>query len=848
MGKILTLVRDGLASAIAGLGTERDKAASVYYTEPTIDLQQLVAAYRTAWLPRKIIDIPALDSCREWRSWQAKNPQIEKLEAEEKRLGVQGKVLEARKKARLFGGSAIYIDLGDDASQPMDVEKVRVGGIRFLTVLTPRQLQPGEIETDPLSPLYGRPRDYTIVNGASSQPKVHPSRLTIFIGNEMPDRDITSGATFAWGDSVLTSVMEAVKQADSTTANIASLIFEANVDVVTMEGLMAYVGTPDGERKVTDRYRIAATGKAINRMLILDGKEKYERKSASFQTLPDLMDRFFQNVSGAADIPMTRLFGQSPGGLNASGESDLRNYYDRIAAGQSLEMQPAMANLDECLIRSALGQRDPDIHYVWNPLWQMSEKDKAEIFERKSNAARTIAGKGQESPLMPIDVISEAFTNELIEDGTLAGLEAASTKYGTLADQEPSEEEIAAAAMQTEPAKGRRQIVAKDAAPRTLYVRRDVMNRAEIERWAKAQGFTDIVPDLHVTIAYSRTPIDWFKVGTSWSEKLEIAAGGPRQMDRLGPDGRYLALLITANELVWRHREIKEAGASWDWPDYQPHISIQIGGEIDLAKVEPYRGKIVLGPEMFEEVRENGKPILFEDFDPSQPRDPAGTSTGGQWSSGAAGGKGSGKSGEPPAPGTEMSEEQAQALYDKREVPEGWFVHGRSAQGAGEDDPLETGYVTQMTRDLDVADQYAGSDGSVWYLSPRADANVIAVSDEPEGKIFDAFSRDFERGLLPAALDDAISSSGYDGDDAREAWSRIADSMAPRSIVESAGFWDDPSVAEWAYERTGVDWLNTPDGAIAFNKQALTRGRPLTRDAAPDSPFAFQRVPKLRKR
>lgn len=176
-------------------------------------------------LPRKIIDIPALDSCRAWRSWQAKNAQIEKIEAEETRLGVQGKVLEARKKARLFGGAALYFDLGDDASQPLDVEKVRAGGVRFLTVLSSRQLQPGEIETDPLSPLYGRPRDYTIVNGASSQPRVHPSRLAIFIGNEMPDKDITSGATFAWGDSVLTSVMEAVKQADATSANIASLIF-----------------------------------------------------------------------------------------------------------------------------------------------------------------------------------------------------------------------------------------------------------------------------------------------------------------------------------------------------------------------------------------------------------------------------------------------------------------------------------------------------------------------------------------------------------------------------------------------------------------------------------------------
>src|SRR5699024_2084546 len=112
------------------------------------------------------------------------------------------------------------------------------------------------------------------------------------------------------------------------------------------------------------------------------------------------------------------------------------------------------------------------------------------------------------------------------------------------------------------------------AAPRSLYVRRDVINRAEIVAWAKSQGFTDIVPDLHVTIAYSRDPVDWFKVGTSWSEKIEIAAGGPRQIERLGEDGKYIVLLITANDLIWRHREIVEAGASWDWPEYQPHISI----------------------------------------------------------------------------------------------------------------------------------------------------------------------------------------------------------------------------------------------------------------------------------
>src|SRR5690606_38908414 len=163
---------------------------------------------------------------------------------------------------------------------------------------------------------------------------------------------------------------------------------------------------------------------------------------------------------------------------------------------------PALANLDECLIRSALGSRDPDIHYVWNPLWQMSEKEKAEIFKTKSDAARTIAGNGGlESPLMPIEALSDAFVAELVEDGTLSGLEGAIKKYGALADQEEDEAELAAALPDV-----RARQAANDAAPRTLYIRRDVINATEIRAWAKAQGFETVQDGLHVTIIHTRSP------------------------------------------------------------------------------------------------------------------------------------------------------------------------------------------------------------------------------------------------------------------------------------------------------------------------------------------------------
>lgn len=605
MGNIIQLARDSLTNLVSRMGTDRDKAAASYYGIPLLGDDQLLNAYRGAWLPRKIVDIPAFDSVRAWRDWQSDGAKIEDIENEENRLNVRGKVLEARIKARLWGGAAIHIGTGDaDLSQPLDVERIGKGGIKYLTVLTRRQLSVGEIDRDPASEFFGRPKVYTLTAGDKVQVDIHPSRLVVFQGNQQADIDLVGGDAYAWGDSVLLSVVDAIKNADSTAGNVASLVFEAKVDIIRVPNFMASLRDEGYKQRILERFTLANTAKGINGTLILDKEEEYESKQATFTTLPDVLDRFLQIVSGAADIPATRLLGQSPAGMNSTGESDLRNYYDRLQAMQQVEMTPAMYRLDECLIRSALGARPADVYYEWAPLWGLSDKEKADIFKLKADAGRALAGSAA-GTLLPVEALSDALVNTFVEDGSLPGLEAAIEEYGTLAEQEPSEEELAAAAAVAANTNEQRRMAANDAEPRTLYVRRDVINKAEITRWAKSQGFTDIVPDLHLTIAYSRTPVDWFKVGTSWTDRVEIAAGGPRQMDRLGPDGKYIALLITANELIWRNREIREAGASWDWPDYQPHISIQIGGDVDLDKVEPYQGRIILGPEIFETVREN---------------------------------------------------------------------------------------------------------------------------------------------------------------------------------------------------------------------------------------------------
>ncbi len=604
MGAIRFL-SDKLVNLVANLGTERDKSVGSTYAPALMTDEELVNAYRGAWLPRKIVDIPAMDACRKWRNWQADKAHIEKIEAEEKRLGIKAKVLEAMIKARLFGGAAVFIGTGErDPSQPLNADRIGKGAIKYLTVMTRRNLHPTEMEQDPQSERYGRPKAYTLAGGSI---RIHPSRLIEFIGARHPDSDLAMGFEQGWGDSVLLAVMEAVKHADSTMANIASLIFEAKVDVIRIPDFMQNMQDKAYEKQILERLRLAAMAKGINGTLILDKEEEYESKSASFGTLPDILDRFLQVVSGAADIPATRLLSQSPAGMSATGESDLRNYYDRVQAMQELETAPALYVFDECLIRSALDSRPSEIHYAWAPLWQSTAKEKSDIGKTTADTIKVLKDSG----LFPEEALSKAAVTLLVENGVVPGLESAISEFGSeLPDEEGGD--LPQSGVQQA---GETRIT--DAAPRTLYVSRTVTNAADIIAWAKSQGFETTLPadDLHVTVAYSRRAVDWMRIGESWSGdrdgKLSIAPGGARLIDQFGEGA--VVLLFNSSGLAWRHVSIIEAGASWDWPEYQPHITFTYDpGTVDLSKVEPYRGAIELGPEIFAEVIENWQDKLKE--------------------------------------------------------------------------------------------------------------------------------------------------------------------------------------------------------------------------------------------
>ena len=427
-------VFDTFTNFLSGLGVQgRDKMTGHHYTKTLWSRDQLESSFQSDWIARKAISIPAQDATREWRAWQAEADQIELLEETEDRLRVQLKLQEALVKARLYGGCCILMGVEGDMAKELDPTTIKKDGLKFLHILAPHQLAIQDLIKDVTSPYYGQPEFYTLndESGKLGNVKIHPSRMIRLIGLDPPD----PMANFGWGDPVLQMVHDAVAAAGTVQQSIAAMISEAKFDVVKIPGLTEIFSTTDGTNRLIKRFSEANVAKSVINAVVLDGEEEWQRIGVDFTGMPEIMQMYMHIAAGAADIPATRFLGQAPAGLNSTGESDLTNYYDRIKSDQELRLTPTLEKLDIAIQMSALGSFDEDIFYNWNPLWQMSAKDKADIAKVKADTAAVDASTG----LVPFEALVKGRVNQLIEDGTYPGIEAGIEE--AIAAQEALDEE-----------------------------------------------------------------------------------------------------------------------------------------------------------------------------------------------------------------------------------------------------------------------------------------------------------------------------------------------------------------------------------------------------------------------
>lgn len=142
---------------------------------------------------------------------------------------------------------------------------------------------------------------------------------------------------------------------------------------------------------------------------------------------------------------------------------------------------------------------------------------------------------------------------------------------------------------------------------KTLYVHRPLLNTRVFLKHFREQGFKNLLDasDLHVTIAFSRTPVDWKAITPNKNHLRVSNAVSSRVVSPLGDEGA-IVLKFKSAMLHDRWETLCSFGAAWDWPSYQPHVTLTyIGDTVDLAKVQPYTGVLSFGPEKFSEVIED---------------------------------------------------------------------------------------------------------------------------------------------------------------------------------------------------------------------------------------------------
>lgn len=388
-------------SARTGMGTDNMMSDTGYGLNPiSRNRVQLEYMYRGSWLVGKAVDVPAEDMTRAGIDITgADTPEdIEIIQQHLARHNVWGSITDTIKWSRLYGGAigVMLID-GQDVSTPLREDAVGDGQFKGILVLDRWMCYPSLNDTvKELGPYLGQPKFYTVNANAPAlmNEKIHYTRVIRLEGYELPywQKQTENG----WGLSVVERLYDRLVAFDSATQGTAQLIYKAHLRTYKVKDL----------RKV-----IAAGGKAMEALsaqidmirkyqsneglTLMDAEDEFDAHSFTFAGLSETTLQFGQQLSGAIDIPLVRLFGQSPAGLNSTGESDLRNYYDGINAQQNRRLHGPLTTLLNVVYRSCLGKEPPKTFgFKFNPLWQMSEKEKAEVATAVTTAVSTVYAEG----------------------------------------------------------------------------------------------------------------------------------------------------------------------------------------------------------------------------------------------------------------------------------------------------------------------------------------------------------------------------------------------------------------------------------------------------------------------
>lgn len=377
-----------------GYGSQSPLEATEYpLTRMTDNYALLNSLYRDNWVVQNVVGIIPDDMTKKWFAPAgAVGPEhLKELDRVQRVTALRERVNEGLRWGRLYGGAAGLIMIrGQEGmlGQPLELESIYPGTFQGLYILDRWQgVVPGmELVFEGGEPV---PAYYSITDAkGNTVAKVHHSRLVRFTGRDLPFLERV--AELYWGESEVEALYNDVVKHDNVAANMAALTFRANVDTMEVQNLDQLFSVTSGEqqRRFWNVMQAQSVMKSNFGMQLVNRGDQIKNTQYTFTGLQEVYDSMCLDLSGASRIPVTKLFGRSPAGMNATGESDLRNYYDYVDTLREAKLRPILEKLLPILAMSAWGAVPDGLDITFPPLWTPTAAEVAEIALKKAQAIR----------------------------------------------------------------------------------------------------------------------------------------------------------------------------------------------------------------------------------------------------------------------------------------------------------------------------------------------------------------------------------------------------------------------------------------------------------------------------
>lgn len=401
---------DGYVNLLNKYGTKQDNSeAYKFEREPVIPDMQLTGLYEGNGLFSKIIDTPAEEALKHGFDLNLKSDELNAfVEDALDDLEWEEKAATAIKWARLYGGALIVmlIDDGHGLEEPVDWEHIR--SIDELRVYERSIVQPdyaslyqqdygGKGVGNRVSK-FGQP-EYYYVSSIYGSFKVHESRCLVFRNGVLPEQ--TSNATYLfWGMPEYVRIRRALRETVTAHTDSVKLLERSVQAIYSMKGLASLLTTDDGENQVLKRLQLVDTSRGLLNSIAIDSEgEQYDFKTFQFSGVKDVIDATCNMLSALTNIPQTILFGRSPAGMNATGDSDFESYYNFVEKIQRLMLKRNLRTLLDVVFRAGIASGDvaeePDYKLEFKPLWSLSDTEQATVDQTKAQTALVKAQTAQ---------------------------------------------------------------------------------------------------------------------------------------------------------------------------------------------------------------------------------------------------------------------------------------------------------------------------------------------------------------------------------------------------------------------------------------------------------------------